>query len=208
MIDARKRLKQKLCLRRGFYMEKKTVLIVDSDRDFAENLKQYLEKNSYSVLPLAKDGIDAIALCEKEKPEIVFLSENLPFLDGFHTAACLKSKGFSGIVLMILEQYEEEKAKKIAEYGADGCVVKPITEKFLIPWLQTKLVRIEDIQELQKEKTELLKTLEEKRLLEEACGILASSSGISIQEADRILAQKAEEGHISKAELAKILTSS
>ena len=191
-----------------FYMDKKTILIADPNADLAEKLKQCLEKYEYRVLALAKDGIDAVSLCKKEKPEIVFLDENLPFLDGFHTASCLRSKGYSGILLVVLEQYEESKMKKIVEFGADGCVVKPITEKFLIPWLQTKLVRIRDIKGLQQEKTELLKTLEEKRLLEEACGILASSSGISIQEADRILTQKAEENHISKEELAKILTSS
>ena len=189
-------------------MDKKTVLIADSDRNFSEELKRCLERHDYEVLGVVEDGVDAVSFCERKKPAIVFLNENLLFLDGFHTAACLRSKGFSGIVLMIMEQYEESKTKIIQECGADGCLIKPVTEKFLIPWLQTKLVRIRDIQGLQQKKTELLKALEGKRLLEEACGILAASSGISIQEADRILTQKAEEGHISKEELAKILTSS
>ncbi len=189
-------------------MCKKCVLIADKDPQFVSELKNILQKNGYSIVATASDGIDAVSLCVEKEPDFAFLGENLPYMDGFYASACLRGKGYSGILFVVTEQYNDTISERIQECGADGSIVKPVTEKFLIPWLQTKLVRVGDISDLQKEKERLLETLESKRLIEEANGVIASASGVSIQEADHILEEKAKAGKLSKTELARILTSS
>ena len=175
---------------------------------FAEALRELLQKNGYVVDGIVSDGIDAVALCTEKNCDVLFIKENTAFMDGFKAASCLKGKGFEGSIFIIADEYDPDMTAKALAAGAEGCIVKPVTEKFLIPWLYTKLKRSGDISRLSKEKQELLSSLEAKRIIEEANGIIAASAGVSITEADKILSKKAEISGKSKEELARMLVSS
>ena len=189
-------------------MNSKHVVIADGDMLSANTIKEILEKNGYIVDAVVNDGIDAVAVCSEKDSDVLFIKDNVNFMDGFSTASCLKSKGFKGSIFIMTDEYDEEMTEKALAFGAEGCIVKPVTEKFLIPWLYTKLTRTDDINRLSKEKQSLLSFLEARRIVEEANGIIASSSGVSISEADEILSQKAKAGGMSKEQLARMLISS
>jgi two-component system OmpR family response regulator len=53
------------------------ILIVDDENDFCEIMKNYFEKKGYDVL-LAATLSEGLALIKKEKPDILFLDNNLP----------------------------------------------------------------------------------------------------------------------------------
>ena len=189
-------------------MNGKHIVIADDDTQFAEAMKELLEKNEYIVDGIVSDGIDAVALCTEKNCDVLFIKENTAFMDGFKAASCLKGKGFEGSIFIIADEYDPDMTAKALAVGAEGCIVKPVTEKFLIPWLYTKLTRTDYINRLSKEKQELLSSLEAKRIIEEANGIIAASAGVSITEADKILSKKAEISGKSKEELARMLVSS
>ncbi len=189
-------------------MNGKHIVIADDDTQFAEAMKELLEKNEYIVDGIVSDGIDAVALCTEKNCDVLFIKENTAFMDGFKAASCLKGKGFECSIFIIADEYDPDMTAKALAAGAEGCIVKPVTEKFLIPWLYTKLTRTDYINRLSKEKQELLSSLEAKRIIEEANGIIAASAGVSITEADKILSKKAEISGKSKEELARMLVSS
>lgn len=189
-------------------MNGKHIVIADDDTQFAEAMKELLEKNEYIVDGIVSDGIDAVALCTEKNCDVLFIKKNTAFMDGFKAASCLKGKGYGGSVFIMADEYDQDMTAKALAAGAEGCIVKPVTEKFLIPWLYTKLKRSGDINRLSKEKQELLSSLEAKRIIEEANGIIAASAGVSIMEADKILSKKAEISGKSKEELARMLVSS
>lgn len=185
----------------------KNVIIAENDKNICIDIKDILENNGYNVISIVNDGIDAMSACFNLESNIVFLQSELPVIDGFYVASCLRDKGYCGYVFIIADSYDEEKAKKALDSGADGYIVKPITEKFLIPWLKAKIARTEDIKNLRKERNNLLVELEDKRAIEEANGIIASSLGISLIEADKILEEKAMLAKVKKQDLAKMLIS-
>lgn len=189
-------------------MNGKHIVIADDDTQFAEAMKELLEKNEYIVDGIVSDGIDAVALCTEKNCDVLFIKKNTAFMDGFKAASCLKGKGYGGSVFIMADEYDPDMTAKALAARAEGCIVKPVTEKFLIPWLYTKLTRTDDINRLSKEKQELLSSLEAKRIIEEANGIIAASAGVSIMEADKILSKKAEISGKSKEELAQMLVSS
>lgn len=189
-------------------MNGKHIVIADDDTQFAEAMKELLEKNEYIVDGIVSDGIDAVALCTEKNCDVLFIKKNTAFMDGFKAASCLKGKGYGGSVFIMADEYDPDMTAKALAARAEGCIVKPVTEKFLIPWLYTKLMRTDDINRLSKEKQELLSSLEAKRIIEEANGIIAASAGVSITEADKILSKKAEISGKSKEELARMLVSS
>jgi len=59
---------------------KKKVLIIDDEVDFCFLLKTYLTKKNYKI-SLANTLYQGMQLLESEKPDIIFLDNNLP--DGF-----------------------------------------------------------------------------------------------------------------------------
>lgn len=189
-------------------MNGKHIVIADDDTQFAEAMKELLEKNEYIVDALVSDGIDAVTVCSEKNSDVLFVKCDTDFMDGFSVASCLKGKGYDGSVFIMADEYDQDMTAKALAAGAEGCIVKPVTEKFLIPWLYTKLKRSGDISRLSKEKQELLSSLEAKRIIEEANGIIAASAGVSIMEADKILSKKAEISGKSKEELARMLVSS
>lgn len=188
-------------------VKKAHILIAESDGASAEKMKTALEKGGYTVEALVCDGIDAADACLKINPDVVFVDKKLDLIGGIKAAACMRSGGYDGIIILLSEAYDENLSDRLAEFGINGCIVKPVTEKFLIPWLYTKLTRDSDIKFLSKEKNTLLSALENRRLVEEANGIIAASENISISEADRILTEKAKEKNLTKEELAKIFVS-
>lgn len=185
---------------------KKQVLIADTDENYICEMMNMLEKNGYQVCKTVKDGIDTVSECRKINPDIVFIKENLDFMDGLKTAECLREKGFSGLEIIVSEEYSKETSEKATSCGADGVIIKPVTEKFLIPWLTTKLARAGEKRGLFNEKKKLLSELENKRVESEAVGIIASSMKISISQAKKLLEKKAVEKNVSFAEISKLIS--
>lgn len=183
----------------------KYVLIADNNADFINELKTVLEKNGFNVIGTAGDGIDAISECAEKNPDIVFVKKDLEFIDGIKVSFCLREKGFYGLIVIVSEDYSSDAAQKAIYAGADGIITKPITEKFLVPWLYTKLKRTIEKRELFDEKRKLLSELENKRIESEALGIIASSMNVSISEAKKILEKKAEANGITSEEVAKLI---
>jgi len=190
-------------------MDSKTlhILVAESDKTDAENLKKCLEKGNYIVDSVVNDGVDAVSVCLKTLPDVVFINEKLELINGFNTASYIRSKGYSGTVIMVTEKYDEHISQSFTECGADGCIVKPVTEKFLLPWLHTKLTRSKDIKSLVEEKQKLLFALESKRLIEAASGFIALSENIPLAKAEKVLGEKAKEKNMTKVELSKIIVS-
>lgn len=183
----------------------KRVLIADKDAAFISGMKNILEKNGYSVIGTADDGIDAVSVCMEKEPEILFIKQNTEFIDGLKASACLREKGYGGFIVIVCDDYSAEITRKAISSGADGVITKPVTEKFLVPWLFTKLKRTGDKRNLFNEKNRLLSELEDKRLESEALGIIASSMKTTIVRAKEILDKKAKAMGVAPAEVARLI---
>jgi CheY-like chemotaxis protein len=58
-------------------MAKKHVLVVDDEQDIVEFLTQLLEDNGYRVSS-ANDGVEAMEMISKEKPDLILLDLQMP----------------------------------------------------------------------------------------------------------------------------------
>jgi diguanylate cyclase (GGDEF)-like protein len=108
---------------------KAVVLLVEDDPIQADVTKEILVKAGYDVL-WAKDGINAIKIVKKDKPDIILLDVILPGLDGHEVCRWLKleetTKGIPVIMLTIKKDLED----KISglQVGADDYLPKPYNE--------------------------------------------------------------------------------
>jgi DNA-binding response OmpR family regulator len=122
------------------------VLIVDDDENIIEILKYNLLKDGYSVVT-AGDGIQALEVARREKPDIIILDIMLPGLDGFEVCRILR-KEMAVPILMLTAKTEEIDKVVGLELGADDYITKPFSTREIIARVRA-LVRRSQWQEQQ-----------------------------------------------------------
>ncbi len=118
-----------------------TVLIADASALFRRNLGTILQQEGYRILH-AETGIDAIALCAKERPDLVLLEAEIPGINGI--AACQAMKERLGLndlyVFLTLGQEREETFRASQTAGAHQILYKPIEIEPLVESINSLLV--------------------------------------------------------------------
>ena len=108
---------------------RKRILVVDDDPIIVETIVQALEEDEhdYEVVSAA-DGFEAGLQVNHFKPHLLILDIMMPDIKGYEV--CQKIKGdpeTRDIKIIVLSAYlDEEKFKKMKEYGADVCFSKPL----------------------------------------------------------------------------------
>ena len=101
----------------------KNVLIIEDDRNIAELLRLYLDKDGFTVT-IAENGVMGLAEFERSKPDLVLLDIMMPVLDGW--GVCREIRATSNVPIIMLTSKGETIDKVTGlEMGADDYIVKP-----------------------------------------------------------------------------------
>jgi CheY-like chemotaxis protein len=71
--------------------KKLRILIVDDDAELRHALNLLFEFEGFTVLPEATNGLEAIALAKKYRPDVVVLDYLMPHLNGDEAAALIRT---------------------------------------------------------------------------------------------------------------------
>jgi DNA-binding response OmpR family regulator len=121
-------------------MARSKILLADDEEDIKTIVKFYLESRGYEVVT-AYDGLDAIAMAESEKPDLILLDVMMPVLDGYEVARQLRANiATRGIpIVMLSAASQAESVKKGLEAGARDYIVKPFEPHMLEELIQNIL---------------------------------------------------------------------
>lgn len=127
------------------------VLVVDDQEENRDMLSRRLERKGYDTL-IAENGLDALALIEKEEIDIVLLDIRMPGLDGNEVLERIRAKYSPTDLPVIMVTAEADSASEVKSLGlgADDYVTKPIDFQILLARLKNKL----SISKLVKEQTQ------------------------------------------------------
>jgi len=109
--------------------ERKRILIVDDDPIIVETLVQGLEEEEYDYeIISASDGFEAGLQVNHFKPHLLILDIMMPDIKGFEVCKKIKTnEQTKNTKIIVLSAYlDDEKFKKMKEYGADICFSKPL----------------------------------------------------------------------------------
>ena len=85
------------------------------------------EDAGFALAGTAQNGREAIALIERERPELLITDICMPVMDGLELAAYVREH-FPAMKVVILSGYDEfDYAKKALQYGVSEYILKPIT---------------------------------------------------------------------------------
>lgn len=144
-------------------MERQTcILIVDDERLVVQSIRMALGQAGYATLT-AEDGTTALHLARAHKPDLILLDVVLPDLSGMEVCQRIKADPeLAGIfvILFSARMTESEKQAQGLEVGADGYIIRPITNRELIARVQA-LLRIQRAERALRESEETFRTLAE-----------------------------------------------
>ena len=129
------------------------------------------------------DGIDAVKQCRELNPDLLLLDIKMPLLDGLAVARIVSEEGWAGCILLLSAYSDDEFVAKAKQLGIDGYLVKPVSEKNLIPALEVAMARSREITNLKEEVERVNKRLESRRLIEQAKGLLMEHEKLTEQAA-------------------------
>ena len=119
----------------------KTILIVDDEQPIVDILVYNLKKEGYNTLE-ANDGIAAVDIALKSKPDLILLDIMLPKMDGL--TVCKKIKSKLNVPILMLTAKDEEIYKILGlELGADDYITKPFSVRELMARIKANLRKSE-----------------------------------------------------------------
>ena len=141
MVVCRKKWAPAACEERKITMAV-SVLIVEDDRNIAELLQMYLEKEGYAVT-CASDGGQGLAKYRAIKPDLVLLDVMMPVMDGYEAARAIRNLKREDtekipIIAMTANAFAED-VKAAMDAGMNEHLTKPLApeviDRVLRDWL-------------------------------------------------------------------------
>lgn len=121
-------------------MTKPKILIVDDDPDLRRGLNLRLRANQYETA-YAGDGFSAIAMAQKERPDLIILDIGLPAGDGFVVLDRLQQSATLSVIPVIVLTARDPQANRdrTLKAGAIAFLQKPADNAELLGVIRTAL---------------------------------------------------------------------
>ena len=120
-------------------VEKKSILVVDDEKEIAELIEIHLMSQDYNVTK-AKNGIEALKLLNDNHFDLVLLDVMMPKMDGKETLKKIREKFNIPVIMVTAKTSEKDKVEGLT-LGADDYVTKPIKPLELLARVKAQLRR-------------------------------------------------------------------
>jgi AmiR/NasT family two-component response regulator len=180
------------------------VLVIDDHDPSRRNLAGALALSGYEVVGEGSSGKAAVALVAATTPEVVLMAVGLTDLDGINAARNIMEATPLPIVLLT-SHHDTSTIERAKHAGVMGYLIKPLRERELHPVIELAISHFHEFAELQKENKQLKKTLEARKIIERAKGILMRQQGFSEAEAFSFIQRKSMDMRKPMTEIAQAI---
>lgn len=169
-------------------MQSLRIVIADNESIIRMDLKELLEEAGHTVVGEAADGVKAIEQARKHRPDLVIMDIKMPEMDGIAAAKIISNEKIAPVLLLTAFS-QKEIVDKAKDSGVLAYLVKPVKEANLFPAIEIALSRFQEFAELERELEEVKTSLETRKILDRAKGILMDAYNLSESEAYRRIQQ-------------------
>ena len=116
-----------------------SVLIVEDDRNIAELLQMYLEKEGYAVT-IAVDGGQGLTKFRAIRPDLVLLDIMMPVMDGWAVCRAIRAESQTPVIMLTAKGETDDKVTGLKS-GADDYITKPFEMREVLARIEAVLRR-------------------------------------------------------------------
>jgi two-component system, response regulator PdtaR len=182
-----------------------TRILIAEDNDLVSlTLEEQLKGLGYDVIGIARTGVEAVDLAARLSPDLILMDIRMPEIDG--TEAAMRINQQRSVPIIMLTAYTDKDTVRKAEIaGVLGYLVKPISENDLPPAINIAMARFRELQTLRSEVHDLQESLEARKVIERAKGILMQRLGLSERDAYERLRQRARDKRAKMKDIAQAI---
>lgn len=161
-------------------MQRRIVLASGDQREL-DQLKQTIIRYGYRSVAEALNGMAALKAIRTTNPDVVLLDDRLPVLDGMQVAKILTEENLAPAVLMV-----SQGNKALVERARDvtaAFLLRPYMDDQVYAAVEVAVSSYKRYSQLQQQFNELQETLNNRKLVEKAKGILMRYKGMSEDQA-------------------------
>jgi AmiR/NasT family two-component response regulator len=179
------------------------ILIAEDDPVIAIGLSARLKALGHEPLGPATDGREAIELARKDPPDLYLFDVDMPHLDGLSAARELTEQGLRRPIVVITGVDDPDLIERSIATGVSAYLTKPIDDRALDAGIRLAASRHAEFKALEAEVTKAQQALEDRKLIEQAKGILIMATGIPEPEAFRRIQRAARDRNLRLADVAR-----
>lgn len=180
------------------------VVIVDDHAPSRTAVAEAVTIQGGQVLGNGSKVEDVLHLVDKHRPDAVIMAVGLPDGDGVEAARQVMASGACPVVLLT-SHTDFAVSSRAIQAGVLGFLAKPLRSEELGPALDVAVSRFRELSAVRLENETLKRTLETRKLVERAKGILMKRLGLSEPDAFRRIQKTAMDTRKPMSEVAQAL---
>ena len=188
----------------GTNMEAARIFIAMSSEVAAGKLRAVLTENGYIVIDTARDGHDCLRKIRTLRPDITLLDYDLPSANGYEVSKVAIEDSVSDVILIGTEMQKSYIEDIMPECGF-VFMEKPLNKTNLISTIELMNKSRKKIRQLEKQLNDLKSTLDTRKEVEKAKGLLMKYLHLSEDEAFKKIQKQSMDKGIAMKEIAKAI---
>jgi response regulator NasT len=178
------------------------LVIVEDDPTVRLFLKEALTQMGHEILGEAATGTDMVRMVLELEPDVVVFDIHLPRLNGLDALRQIYQERVVAAVAITADR-DQELVRRALDEHVLAYLVKPVEAHQLGPALMIARRQFEDVRELTQENASLRQTLQNRKIIERAKGVLMKRYRWTEAEAFRRLQRGAMNRRTTMIELAQ-----
>ncbi|WP_373277752.1 ANTAR domain-containing response regulator [Gordonia araii] len=180
------------------------VLVAEDDSLIRMDLVEMLAEEGYDVVGEAPNGQIAVDLTESLRPDLVIMDIKMPVRDGIDAATEIAEKRLAPVV-MLTAFSQRDFIEKARDAGAMAYLVKPFSKADLAPAIEVAVSRYRELTALEAEVESVQETLETRKLVDRAKGLLMSQHAMTEPEAFAWIQRTAMDRRTTMKQVAEVV---
>lgn len=179
------------------------ILVAEDDPIIALGIARRLEQLGHVVLGPFGRGDEVRAAAREQDPDLLLLDVDLEDADGLELAAELTAEGPSRPIVVLTGLDAPELVDRSIASGVEAFLTKPVDDRQLDAALRVAAARHAELRTLQDEVSDARQALADRKVVEQAKGILIRALGIDEPTAFARIQRTARDRNVRLVEVAR-----
>lgn len=181
-----------------------TVAVADDEIEILEYLSDTVQSLGHTVTATCTSGDALIQACRVKQPELIITDVKMPGIDGID-AATIVTKLVPTPVILVTSFCENELIRRALSSTVLAYLIKPVSPHDLEVAIPLSIRRFREFQHIQNQATVLRQSLEERKQIERAKGVLMRRARLGEEEAFRRLQRMSTDQSQKLSETARMI---